>query len=165
MQRSHVEHRERRRAHHGPHAGLRPQRRPGQRLHARGPVGADEVHRRGALREDARHLRPGPHRRPRGRARPRLRHEARGLRPVLQPRARRTAGRDALRRRGRHRAARGLHHRAPAEDQADHRHVRARPVRAHEGRRDPGERRARRHLQRGLACRLPGCRQDRRRGA
>ena len=39
-----------------------------------------------------------------------------------------------------------------------------RPVRRHEGRRHPGERGARRHLQRGLARRLPGRRQDRRGG-
>ncbi len=61
-------------------------RRPTRRMHA-GQVGALQVHRHRALREDARDRRPRPHRLARGRARARLRHEAHRLRPLHRPRS------------------------------------------------------------------------------
>ena len=103
-------------------------------MHA-GQVGALQVHRRRALREDARDHRPRPHRLARRRARPRLRHEAHRLRPLHLRGARRQDGRHALRDGRRAAAAGRLHHRAPAQDQGDHRHVRRRAVREDEGRR------------------------------
>ena len=48
-----------------------------------GKSGALPLHRRRAVREDARHLRAGPRGRPGGRACPRVRHGARRLRPLL----------------------------------------------------------------------------------
>ena len=103
-----------------------------------GALGPLQVQRRGAVREDAGHLRLRPHRPARGPARPRLRHARAGLRRLRGRGALPRAGRGARRelgpglRRGR------LHHRAPAQDARDRELARRRGLREDEGRRaDP----------------------------
>ena len=105
----------RRRAHDGAAAGARAQRPAGPRLADRRRVGALEVLRRRAVREDARDPRLRQDRPARGRARAGVRNARDRLRPVRcaerYRELRRREGR-VLRRRLR---GGGLHHAAPAE--------------------------------------------------
>ena len=115
-QRAAVQRRHRRRAHAGAAAGARAQHPPGVRLADGGEVGALEILRRGAVREDARDHRLRADRPAGGGARARL-SDARGrVRPVRQRRALpRAGGREGREQRGDLRAGR-LHLDPPPQD-------------------------------------------------
>ncbi len=127
-----------------PAAGARAQHPRGVRVADRRTVGALQVLRRRALREDARRARLRADRPARRPACPRLRHARARVRPLRErgalPRARRREGRAGLR----HLRAVGFHHRPPAQDPGDAGLPRRRGVRRDARRRPRAERRARR---------------------
>ena len=115
-------------------------------------VEALQVHRHRTLREEDRHHRPGPDRRPRRRPPEGLRHQDPRLRSLhhLGPRrpARRAAG-DPRRAAG----AVGLHQHPHAQDAGDRRHARRRVLQEDEEHRLRRQRRPRRPRRRGSALR------------
>ena len=100
-QRARVEHRRRRRAHDRDAARAGAQHPAGARLAEERQVGAQQVRRRGGVREDARDPRLRPDRPARRRARAGLRHGGHRLRPLRVGRALPRAGGRAGRRRRR----------------------------------------------------------------
>ena len=116
-----------------------------------GQVEPLEVGRRRAARQDARHRRPRPRRRPRRAAGAHVRHAPRGVRPVRQRRARPPARRAARADdRGAVRAVR-LRLDPRHQDAADHRARERRCPRARQDRAAPDQRGPGRHRRRGRA--------------